>query len=581
MTAWLKDDPLGISAVFSDGTSAAFSFGAAADTALARDLLTGLASLVHPHGRIDTRNTLEVYVRAARDLAAAAVGAGHGGAASGLTRARLAEFWWSTDPRTEAATRRMLSALDEHAPELRPEVRDLIAGRKFNPSVTSQPLPPYGESEWERLQEACRAVVRDSFRAYRAARSAAGSGRDRPVPEWGFPDLCRFLSAGGPVTAGQLGRPLGWSEHTVHKRLAVREAVAALFPDTGTALAYQLLFGAWCGIVPDGIDDLVTGDLDWAGDAAVLLRYVKGRTAQESVTLNRRTVRLLEQWLEHSQLSRQFAPAGHRTGLWIRHVPTSNPGDGQHGAWHSGKINTPTVHGWVRRHQLLGDDGKPLRIHRHRIRTTFESHRDRRSWSGSGRATVDPNHTPRVEGDHYLSAVTPAQRHNAESVIEAAQADVLRKAHPPAVLPGSQAADLAGQFPEMVSRLKLDDTAIKELVAGERDVFVAACADPASGLHGPKGKPCPARPWVCLLCPLALFTPRHAGNLLRMKAFFGRQWLQMPAPHFMAVFGPYAQRIDEVIGAFRQLDPAILAAAAAGVAGTDDELPLLPEERTT
>jgi hypothetical protein len=49
----------------------------------------------------------------------------------------------------------------------------------------------------------------------------------------------------------------------------------------------------------------------------------------------------------------------------------------------------------------------------------------------------------------------------------------------------------------------------------------------------------------------------------------------------MAVFGPYAQRIDEVIGAFRQLDPAILAAAATGVAGTDDELPLLPEERTT
>jgi hypothetical protein len=194
---------------------------------------------------------------------------------------------------------------------------------------------------------------------------------------------------------------------------------------------------------------------------------------------------------------------------------------------------------------------------------------------------VDPNHTPRVEGDHYLTAVTPAQRHNAESVIEAAQADVLRKAHPPAVLPDSQAADLAGQFPELVSRLKLDDTAIAELVAGERDVFVAACADPVSGLHGPKGKPCPARPWVCLLCPLALFTPRHAGNLLRMKAFFGRQWLQMPAPHFMAVFGPYAQRIDEVIGAFRQLDPAILAAAAAGVAGTDDELPLLPEERTT
>src|SRR6266481_6243399 len=54
-------------------------------------------------------------------------------------------------------------------------------------------------------------------------------------------------------------------------------------------------------------------------------------------------------------------------------------------------------------------------------------------------------------------------------------------------------------------------------------------ADPLSGLHGPPGKPCPARPWVCLLCPLAVFAPRHAGNLLRLKAWFSRQWAGMPA----------------------------------------------------
>ena len=96
--------------------------------------------------------------------------------------------------------------------------------------------------------------------------------------------------------------------------------------------------------------------------------------------------------------------------------------------------------------------------------------------------------------------------------------------------------------------------------AATRDVFTAACADQLSGLHGPKGKPCPARPWVCLLCPLAVFAPRHAANLLRLKAFFSRQWRQMPAAQFMAVFGPYAARIDQVLDRF---DPAVLAAAAA------------------
>ncbi|WEH31995.1 hypothetical protein PZB75_00535 [Streptomyces sp. AM 4-1-1] len=118
---------------------------------------------------------------------------------------------------------------------------------------------------------------------------------------------------------------------------------------------------------------------------------------------------------------------------------------------------------------------------------------------------------------------------------------------------------------------------VGELIGGERDVFTAACADQMSGLHGPKGKPCPARPWVCLLCPLAVFAPRHAANLLRLKAFFSRQWQQMPAAQFMAVFGPYSQRIDQVLDRF---DPVVLADAATAVGDHDDELPLRPEEAT-
>ncbi len=118
---------------------------------------------------------------------------------------------------------------------------------------------------------------------------------------------------------------------------------------------------------------------------------------------------------------------------------------------------------------------------------------------------------------------------------------------------------------------------LAELAGGERDVFTAACADPLAGLHGPKGQPCPARPWVCLLCPLAIFTPRHAANLLRLKAFFARQWRQMPAAGFMAVFGPYSQRVGEILDRY---DPAVLDQAARQVAGDDSEIPLRPEEST-
>lgn len=179
--------------------------------------------------------------------------------------------------------------------------------------------------------------------------------------------------------------------------------------------------------------------------------------------------------------------------------------------------------------------------------------------------------------DHYLTAVTPAQQKAVDAIVEDAQHDLLRRAHPPTILSDADTSALARDYPSLVAGLNLDDAAITELVGGQRDVFTAACADQLSGLHGPKGKPCPARPWVCLLCPLAVFAPRHAANLLRLKAFFSRQWQQMPAAQFMAVFGPYSQRINQILDRF---DPAALSEAARRVGDRDDELPLRPEEST-
>jgi hypothetical protein len=45
----------------------------------------------------------------------------------------------------------------------------------------------------------------------------------------------------------------------------------------------------------------------------------------------------------------------------------------------------------------------------------------------------------------------------------------------------------------------------------------------------------------------------------------------------MAVFGPYSQRVGEVL---QRYDPAMLAAAALQVSDLDDEIPLRPEELT-
>jgi hypothetical protein len=228
----------------------------------------------------------------------------------------------------------------------------------------------------------------------------------------------------------------------------------------------------------------------------------------------------------------------------------------------------------VAQNGVLGDDGQPLAIHGGRVRATSPHRRDRSSWTG--RATIDPNHSARVEGDHYLSSHTPAQLDAIEGIIEQAQTDLRRKAEPPVVLTSDDAASFAASFPRLVQAAGLGLDAITALLAGEQDVFVAACAAPLNSPHAPAGTLCPARPWVCLLCPLSAFAPRHLPNLLRLKEFFSRQAAQMTTAAFMALFGPYATRLDGDI--LPRFATAAIEAAARNVAASTADLPLHLEE---
>jgi len=569
MPAEVRNDPPGISCVFSDGRRATVTLVDAAIPQLARDLLTGLAELIHPHGTVDSAGSVRHFTRALRAMDAALAERGFTGGAADLRRAQVAEFWMGTTVARESCTRRMLLGFAAAGGTLDDRVRELAAGRAFNPQRFRRPLPPYPEATWSRLTEASLAAVTAAYQEHRDALAGAGRGQDPATGDCGLDNLRWLLARNGPMSTPDVAAHAGTTADAI--RQASLRAAAGLFPHRDVTTAYLLLFSVYSGIVPDGIDDLAAGDIDWAGDATILLSYVKRRTAAESLNLPRQAVRLLEQWLDHSRLLRGFVPPPGRDKLWLG---VRNRG---HADVSTGPVHRNTIRQWLARNEVTGEDGQVLTLHRHRIRTTHQSMRDKSTWKGSGRATIDPNHSPQVEGDHYLTAATPAQRDALEAIIEDAQHDLARRAEPPVVITGEHAAALAAGYPQLVASLQLGDAVIAELVGGQRDVFTAACADQLSGLHGPKGKPCPARPWVCLLCPLAVFAPRHAPNLLRLKAFFSRQWRQMTTGHFMAVFGPYSQRVGEVLDRY---DPAVLAAAALQVGDSDDEIPLRPEELT-
>lgn len=561
-------DPLRVVFVFSDATRHTLRLHRLPCQRLVADLSRGLAALAHPHGTVNTVQTAAHYRVALGRLARFLDGVGFRGGAADLTRARLVEFWLGTNHRHESATRRMLRAWDTDTGALRLEVRDYLDGQLLRPQARRTPLAPYSDTEWDRLLACCQQVIEAARAARREAVAVAQTGQDPAVAGWSWENMLWLQLRHGPWSQQQVADHMGCSLATVAKHGGVTRAARALFPALDVAFAYRLLLGMSTGIVPGGLDDLGIGDIDWAGDSTILLDYVKGRSGPQSLTLPRPAVRVLRRWLEHSDLLRRRAPQQIRSRLWLAYSP-SHP-------FHSALFDWETVRRFVHTNNLVGDDRAPLRIHRHRIRTTFQNRRDKRAWTG--RTTIDPNHTARVEGDQYLSRPSPAQQDALHAVIEDAQADLVRKATTPTVVTSPDPVAAAQALPGQIAGLRLTETVIAELVGGQRDVFTAACADQLAGLHGPAGQPCPARPWVCLLCPLAVFAPRHAPNLLRLKAFFARQFRQMPVAQFMAVFGAYAHRLDEHI--LPRFSAAVLAAAAGEVTDTDDKLPLRPEEVT-
>ena len=318
MPAEITREPLGIACVFSDGTSARFALDGLPCPELAEDLLTGLAELIHPHGTVDSAGSVEHYAAAVRHMTRHLAAAGFTGGAAGLRRAQAARYWMAAPGPKEACTRRMLHGFQTAGGTLDARLAELAAGRSFNPQRNHRQLPPYSETEWERLARACEAVAGESFAAHKKALAAAGRGRHPRENGWSEENLRWLLARTGPVGIVAFGEHLGCSDNVVRQRGGVLEASRDLFPGLDTVIACRLLFGIYSGIVPDGIDDLVTGDIDWAGDSVILLSYVKGRTAAESLNLPRQAVRLLEQWLAHSALLRSHAGPEHRRDLWLR-----------------------------------------------------------------------------------------------------------------------------------------------------------------------------------------------------------------------------------------------------------------------
>ena len=524
-----------------------------ANQRLAADIAIGLAGATHPHGPIRARSAAEKSVstmkRMARDLATG----GFTGSLSDLSTASIVRYWLTCDYQRELRIRQVLRAFHEVGGQLHPGIVAHLNGRRINRETKSKPYAPYSEGEWQRLADEATGVVNASAAEHRALLQAAERG-SQPQPERIVDeDLAWLMCRIGPTSIPELRKEYGLrpdiDQHT--------RVMRGLFPEGNLAFAFNTLFAMRTGIVPDGIDSLTTGSFKRTSPSTMIASYRKGRRGDEALNLPRDAVRLLEEWLVRSALLRRHA--GGRAGhLWL-HIGSPRRWQDRSGSLILTDARAQNRRrAWMRTAGVVGDDGNPLAVHGGRVRATYHHRRDRANWTG--RTTIDPNHSAKVEGDHYLTSHTPAQRDAIDSIIEEAQSDLRRKALPAVVLTSDDAASFTEAFPRMVEQAGLDHEGIGRLLSGEQDVFVASCAGPMNSPHAPPGVLCPARPWVCLLCPLAAFSQRHLPNLLRLREYFSGQSRRMTAGEFLSVFGPYDDRLTGDI--LPRFDPAAVAAAA-------------------
>lgn len=538
---------------------------------LAAGLAAGLAAATHPHGPIRTQSVAGQYVQTVRRMVRELHTAGFAGGIGELSTAMIVEYWLSCDFHRERRIRAVLSAYAAAGGVLDAGICRHLQGRRINQAVKSRPNPPYSDGEWRRLTAACTEVIRSAWRAHQLTLQAAQRGTD-PSEQGVSPDnLAWLVHCLGPVTAATILNHLGPDAAAGTNRAELLTIRRTLYLDGDTALAYLTLLAMRTGIVPDGIDALTLADITRTSAGTILLSYTKGRTGTEALNVPRDAVRLLDRWLEHSAPLRKHS--GERvSNLWL-YVPADDRGTA-HGLIYVRPRAQARRAAFVASTGLLDDDGRPLQLHGGRIRATYQHRRDRSSWTG--RSTIDPNHSAQVEGDHYLHSHTPAQLDAIETIIEQAQTDLRRKAEPATIIAGEDAAAFTANFPAVVKQTGLDADAITALLAGQQDVFVAACAAPLRSPHAPAGTLCPARPWVCLLCPLAVFAPRHLPNLLRLKGFFAGQGTQLSTAQFLVVFGPYAARLDEDV--LPRFTPSAIAMASQVLDDGAAQLPLHLEE---
>jgi hypothetical protein len=237
-----------------------------------------------------------------------------------------------------------------------------------------------------------------------------------------------------------------------------------------------------------------------------------------------------------------------------------------------------SVRRFVTDHDLLDEDGQPLRIDIRALRKTFLARLNKR-FQGAVSLTAGVNQSAQVAADHYLAIgeETPAIR----QAIEDTQWSLVQRAkrvYQATVLSEVELDSLKGDSGSAAARFGIEADRAKSLLTSETDdVFIAKCKDFKHSPFGKPGEPCPAAVWECLFCPLAIITPSKLPAILALLDHIQARFEEMLSADWQARYGDTYTAITQQI--IPQFSDTVVAAARAAVGSAP--LYFRPEESIT
>jgi hypothetical protein len=227
------------------------------------------------------------------------------------------------------------------------------------------------------------------------------------------------------------------------------------------------------------------------------------------------------------------------------------------------------VNSWTRRHNIVDDDGRPLRLLLSHLRKTHKALWYLKTEGHMARFAV--GHTPEVAARHY--ADVPALRPLHEATVADAFRAAANLARSPIILTAEQEAAWRTDRTQVSPMPQGCDPVA--LLDGEQDVWLAGCAGFYASPHGSAGDPCPVPFWGCLECSNAVITTRKLPAILSFLDFMEDQRRALHAGDWAVKFGRAHTRITaDVLPAF---GPAIVAEARRSLAAEPVPLYLPPE----